>query len=208
MSVIQAFPTLIYRERLQESKERAGNLNQQLLTEIEDVTELDGAGRVWSKENYRNGYTSYASANELHKFSPTFGALELMIDKHVAKFARALDFDLGGRPLHMTTCWTNVMRANSHHGMHIHPLSVISGTYYVRTPPASSAIKFEDPRLANFMASPPKKEPCRPRNQIFTEIAAEEGNLVLFESWLRHEVALHRGKEPRVSISFNYAWGA
>ena len=137
MSVMQAFPTLIYSERLQESVQRTANLNDQLLTEIEDVTELDGAGRVWSKENYRNGYTSYASANELQKFSPTFGALELMIDKHVAKFARALDFDLGGRPLHMTTCWANVMRANSHHGMHLHPLSVISGTYYVRTPKAS-----------------------------------------------------------------------
>lgn len=207
MSLLTAFPTLIYREKLQDSPAKTRNLNEQLMTEIEDVAELDGAGRVWSKQNYLNGYTSYASANELHKFSPTFGALEMMIDKHVARFARALDFDLGGTRLKMTTCWANVMNANTHHGMHLHPLSVISGTYYVQTPKDASAIKFEDPRLSSFMAAPPRKEPCRPRNQPFVEIPAAAGTLVLFESWLRHEVPLHKGKEPRVSISFNYAWG-
>jgi Putative 2OG-Fe(II) oxygenase len=29
---------------------------------------------------------------------------------------------------------------------------------------------------------------------------------VLFESWLRHEVALNRRAAERVSISFNYGW--
>ena len=207
MSVMSAFPTLIYRKALQDSAGQTKNLNQQLITEIEDISELDGAGQSWSKQNYRNGYTSYASANELHKFSPTFGALELMIDNHVAAFGRALDYDLGGTRLRMTTCWANVMRNNTHHGMHLHPLSVLSGTYYVRMPKNASAIKFEDPRLSSFMAAPPKKANARTRNQPFVEIQAAEGTLVLFESWLRHEVPLHSGKEARISISFNYAWG-
>jgi len=29
---------------------------------------------------------------------------------------------------------------------------------------------------------------------------------VLFESWLRHEVAANRDARERVSISFNYNW--
>jgi uncharacterized protein (TIGR02466 family) len=30
--------------------------------------------------------------------------------------------------------------------------------------------------------------------------------VVLFESWLRHEVAANQAEEDRVSISFNYHW--
>ena len=32
------------------------------------------------------------------------------------------------------------------------------------------------------------------------------GNVILFESWLRHEVAANRIEEERISISFNFNW--
>jgi uncharacterized protein (TIGR02466 family) len=35
---------------------------------------------------------------------------------------------------------------------------------------------------------------------------ARTGHLILFESWLRHEVAPNRRAAERVSISFNYGW--
>jgi uncharacterized protein (TIGR02466 family) len=173
---------------------------------VGDLLDQDRAGREWSKLHYVNGFTSYASANELHQQSSTFQALEAEITKHVKRFARDLEFELGGRPLRMTKCWANVMPPNTHHGLHLHPLSVISGTYYVDMPKGASAIKFEDPRLPFFMHSPPRRNPCRTRNKQFVEIEAEAGSLILFESWLRHEVPLNRTKRPRISISFNYAW--
>jgi uncharacterized protein (TIGR02466 family) len=37
-------------------------------------------------------------------------------------------------------------------------------------------------------------------------LPARPGQLVLFESWLRHEVAANRSAAERVSISFNYSW--
>ncbi len=194
MAILENFSTQIFRDQ-------AGSptLNRQLLREIEDLVELDGAGRAWSKDNYKNGFTSYASANELQRFSPTFLKLEKLIDLRVKKFAKALTFDLGGASLKMTTCWVNVMNENTHHSLHLHPLSVISGTYYVSVPAGAPAIKFEDPRSSKFMNSPPRKN-------THVEVAAKPGTVVLFESWLRHEVPLHSGKKPRVSISFNYEW--
>jgi uncharacterized protein (TIGR02466 family) len=204
---LKAFTTQIYRSRLASQPAQLKALNRQLLKEIADIMGLDLAGRAWSKENYKNGFTSYASANELQKSSSTFSRLEQLIDSHVRGFCRSLEFDLGGRPLRMTTCWVNVMEANTHHGMHLHPLSVISGTYYVQVPVGASAIKFEDPRLGLFMGAPPKKRGCRQENRQFVGVAAEAGSLVLFESWLRHEVPLHKARRPRVSISFNYGWG-
>jgi uncharacterized protein (TIGR02466 family) len=194
MPVTKHFPTQILTDQV-----GTPALNKQLLREVKDLMELDGAGRAWSKDNYKNGFTSYASANELQKFSPTFEKLEKLIDQRVKKYARALDFDLGGAKLRMTTCWVNVMKNNTHHSLHLHPLSVISGTYYVNVPAGAPAIKFEDPRASRFMNSPPRKN-------THLQVPARPGTLVLFESWLRHEVPLHSGKIPRVSISFNYEW--
>ena len=132
-------------------------LNSRLLRECRQLALDDGAGRAWSRTNYPGGYTSYSSASRLHQMSPTFAQLEKRIDAHVRSFARALDFDLTGRKLVMTDCWVNVMTRQVVHGLHLHPLASISGTYYVRTPRGCSGLKFEDPRLDRYMAAPPRK---------------------------------------------------
>ena len=92
------------------------------------------------------------------------------------------------------------------HTMHFHPLSVISGTYYVQTPKNSSAIKFEDPRMDSFMATPPRKHDAKDANKRHYSLQPQEGHVVLFESWLRHEVPANESNKERISISFNYDW--
>jgi uncharacterized protein (TIGR02466 family) len=92
------------------------------------------------------------------------------------------------------------------HGLHLHPLSTISGTYYVRTPRGCAGLKLEDPRLDRFMAAPPRRADARPDNRPWVTVPAEAGKLVLFESWLRHEVPSNPVAAERVSISFNYNW--
>src|SRR3569832_1029022 len=59
----------------------------------------DKAGQRWAKAHGYPGYTSYASLNGLPERMPEFAALAKAIDKHVAAFARALDFD--GRRLEL-----------------------------------------------------------------------------------------------------------
>jgi uncharacterized protein (TIGR02466 family) len=76
----------------------------------------------------------------------------------------------------------------------------------VRTPRGCSGLKFEDPRLERFMAAPPRKAKARRENKVWVTVPAEQGKLVLFESWLRHEVAPNPTAAERISISFNYSW--
>ena len=142
----------------------------------------------------------------MHQLSPTFATLERKLNRHVARLARALELDLEGRALVMTDCWVNIMPQQVVHSLHLHPLSTISGTYYVKTPKGSSGLKFEDPRLERFMAAPPRRVDARPQNRPWFVIPAEAGNVVLFESWLRHEVPPNPVAAERVSISFNYNW--
>lgn len=144
--------------------------------------------------------------NELHHFSSTFAALERKLTKHVIAFTKALELDVPKRGIRMTDCWVNIMPPTAAHSLHLHPLSFISGTYYVRTPRGCSGLKFEDPRLDRFMAAPPRRADARIENRPHVTYPAEAGNVILFESWLRHEVAANRVDEERISISFNYDW--
>ncbi|MET0656668.1 MAG: TIGR02466 family protein [Steroidobacteraceae bacterium] len=198
------FPTLIYSAPLQRTAGR--KLNRQLLRECLQLREDDEAGQRWSRKNYPGGYTSYHSAHRLHQLSPTFAQLERRLNRHVRAFTQSLQFDLEGRSLAMTDCWINIMPQQVVHSLHLHPLATISGTYYVQTPRGCAGLKFEDPRLDRFMAAPPRRADARPEMQPWSVVSAEAGKVVLFESWLRHEVMPNPVAADRISISFNYNW--
>lgn len=202
MAIRSFFPTRIYTAAL--PRHRAAALNRRLLAESLQLAVDDQAGKRWSSRNYPGGFTSYASASRMHTVSPTFGLLEKLLDAHVRRFAAELEFDLGQRKLQMTDCWVNVMPRGVTHGLHLHPLSVVSGTYYVRVPRGAPGLKFEDPRLDRYMGAPPRRADAAERNRAWVVMPAVAGSLLLFESWLRHEVAANTSATDRVSISFNY----
>jgi uncharacterized protein (TIGR02466 family) len=164
----------------------------------------DKAGQRWSRQHGYGGYTSYASLNDLTSRASIFAELERAIARHVSGFVRDLQFDSGGRKLKLDSFWINVMRKGAVHTAHIHPHSVISGTYYVTVPPRSGVLRFEDPRLAMMMAAPPRKKSARPENRSFVDVEPRTGMLLLWESWLRHGVEANGARSPRISTSFNY----
>ncbi len=198
------FPTRIYAAPLQRQPWKP--FNDRLLQECLQMRHDDVAGQRWSAKNYPGGYTSYASVSRMQQFSPTFALLEKRLARHVKKFAAALEFDLADRQLAMTDCWVNIMPRQVVHSLHLHPLSTLSGTYYVQTPRGVPGLKFEDPRLDRFMAAPPRVADCSIENQSWVVMPAAAGSLLLFESWLRHEVVPNPVAQERISISFNYSW--
>jgi uncharacterized protein (TIGR02466 family) len=59
-----------------------------------------------------------------------------------------------------------------------------------------------------MMAAPPKKAKAPLDAQSFVYLDPAPATVILFESWLRHEVPPNQASEDRISVSFNYAWGA
>jgi uncharacterized protein (TIGR02466 family) len=186
------FPTKLYSEELELSE-----LIGPLAHSIRALAQDDRAGRDWSREHHYAGYTSYASLDDLPKRDPAFAELARILARHAAVFARECGFDLPRKP-RLDSMWANLLRGGGHHSAHIHPHSIISGTLYVEVPKGSGAIRFEDPRLPLMMAAP-----MRPGT--FTTIEPRPGLLLMWESWLRHEVLPGAGKGERLSISFNFA---
>lgn len=170
------------------------------------IAQDDEAGQDWCEENDFPGYTSYASLADLPWRFPIFKDLVKVLDKHVAAFAKDLQFDLGEKKVKLDSLWINILPPGGVHTSHIHPHSIISGTTYVAMPDGASAIKFEDPRLAMMMAAPGRKSKARTELQSFIYVAPKVGDVLLWESWLRHEVPLNMADEERISVSFNYGW--
>ncbi|MCR8825974.1 2OG-Fe(II) oxygenase family protein [Pseudosulfitobacter koreensis] len=170
------------------------------------IADDDEAGQDWCEENGFPGYTSYASLTDLPWRFPIFADLVKALDKHVAAFAEDAGFDLDGRKLVLEDLWINILPEGGSHSGHIHPHSVVSGTTYVAMPEGASAIKFEDPRHAMMMAAPPRVKDVREELKPFIYIAPSVGDVLLWESWLRHEVPMNMSEDERVSVSFNYRW--
>ena len=184
--------------------------NADLIDELEDaIRELsheDRAGRAWSKDHGYRGYTSYASLDNLPTRDPRFGDLKRHLDRHVAAFAKECAFDLGGKKLKLDSLWVNLLKPGGTHSGHIHPHSVVSGTLYIAVPPGSGALKLEDPRLPMMMAAPPRQADAPENLRSFVYLQPAAGTVLMWESWLRHEVPPNAARTDRLSVSFNYAW--
>ncbi len=189
MTLRRLFPTLLYEAEAGES------LLSELAHSIRSLAADDEAGRRWSVEHNYSGYTSYASLNDLPKRDPAFADLAKLLTRNARAFARDLGWT--SKPK-LDSLWVNLLKASGHHGGHIHPHSILSGTLYVEVPPGSGAIRFEDPRLPMMMAAPQRPD-------SFVTVDPRPGLILLWESWLRHEVLAGKGAGERLSISFNFS---
>jgi len=176
----------------------------ELAHSVRSLAADDHAGRRWSRENLYSGYTSYASLSDLPKRDPAFNDLGRQLTRHAVAFARECAFELTRKPK-LDSLWANLLKSGGQHSGHIHPNSVISGTLYVEVPKSSGAIRFEDPRLPLMMAAPPRDRDGPEELQPFVTVEPRPGLLLMWESWLRHEVLAGTGKGERLSISFNFA---
>jgi uncharacterized protein (TIGR02466 family) len=199
--VDQFFATSIYRAKIGGDRPRV--FLDELRVACLAIAQEDGAGQAWAQQAGYKGYTSYASLDDLPVRNPTFADLCERLLPHMAEFAKLLDFDLRGHKPIVDSIWINVLEPGGTHTGHIHTNSVLSGTIYVDVPDGASAIRFEDPRLGLMMAAPPRKARAEPQNRSFVYVQPSAGTVLMWESWLRHEVPMNQAREDRISISFN-----
>ncbi len=193
MKTFRKFASVIGHYPLKISKKELGSLRKTALA----LEQTDDQGLAWSKKNYRSGYTSYASCDRLFEVSTAFERLKKILDKQINHYLKACDL-FEWDTLQITHLWVNVMYPGARHAMHVHPQSVVSGTVYLDVPAGGAPIRFEDPRSGLFQ--------CSPMRPIFHEIQPRTGDVILFESWMRHEVPEQQGdlaQRPRISASFN-----
>ena len=200
MTVQTLFPTLLRHAEIGDETLRASL--EKVCWVLEDE---DEAGNDWCDSEGYDGYTSYASLDDLPERFPEIAELQSRLDKMATAFARDLHWDMQDQALELNGLWVNILGESGSHSGHIHPGSVISGTYYVTIPEGAGDLKFEDPRLGFMMAAPQPEDDAPETARRFVYVAPKQGHAIFWESWLRHEVMPNRSERPRLSISFNYA---
>jgi uncharacterized protein (TIGR02466 family) len=203
MSMRSLFATRLYEATLAGDRGFEA-FNAELEDACRGIADDDEAGQAWCEAKGYAGYTSYASLDDLPRRATIFAELKRKLDRHAALFAEQVAFDLGGQKLALDSLWINILEPGGAHSGHIHPHSVISGTVYVDTPVGASAIRFEDPRLAAMMAAPTRRADAPEDLQTFVSVTPSPGSLLMWESWLRHEVPANQAQAERISVSFNY----
>lgn len=203
MSLRPLFVTQVYEATLASAPGFAV-FNADLARACRLLAEEDRAGRAWCRAHGYRGYTSYGSLTDLPQRLPEFAELKRRLDRHAAAYAEALNFDLARRP-RLDNLWVNVLKPGGGHSGHIHPHAFLSGTVYVETPDGASSLKLEDPRLPMMMARPGVRADAPEAERPFVYLTPRAGTVLMWESWLRHEVPPNAAKSDRISISFNYA---
>ena len=203
MSLRPLFVTQVYEASLA-AEPGFDAFNADLADACRGLAEEDGAGRAWCREHAYRGYTSYGSLNDLPQRMPEFADLKRLLDRHALAYAKALNFDLARKPK-LDNLWVNILKPGGSHSGHIHPHAYLSGTVYVEVPDRASALKLEDPRLAMMMARPAVSADAPEAEQPFVYLSPAAGTVLMWESWLRHEVPPNAARSERISISFNYA---
>jgi uncharacterized protein (TIGR02466 family) len=207
-SLTSLFHTEVYHRtifRSQKEKKNAASYLENLVLECQQIRDHDQKGQDWSKQNYPGGYTCYSSIPRVDLLSSSFEELRRRLDEHVYHYAKLLQYDVRKADLRINSMWINIMPPLVTHSGHIHPQSVVSGTFYLQVPPKASSLQFEDPRLGFFMNSPAQVRKPEVFRRRFHRIQPAPGDVILFESWVRHEVPPNQAQKERISVSFNYS---
>lgn len=95
--------------------------------------------------------------------------------------------------------WINITDYNGFHNVHCHPGYAISGSYYFRVNEDQGAITFNNPNPMMFACEFPGGRMCPQR----IDIVPDDGDIILFPSWLVHSTIKNTTAEQRISIAFN-----
>lgn len=141
-------------------------------------------------------------SSDLDLSQSIFSKINKEIHKHFMTYAKSIPLN---NNFHISNMWANINGYKDYNLVHTHTYSVISGVYYLKTPKNSGRLFFMNP-ASDFIEHSwyPCIQEYTQQNSPRWNIFVEEGDLVLFPSWLKHGVEPNLNKkENRISMAFN-----
>jgi len=184
------FPTMIYIKDFPDSEK----LNKYLEDHIMRWSQND---KGVSKTN-AGGWHSSTDMNQKEKYNPLTIELFNMQEEIYQKE------NLSRKPV-LGNMWANINYPGNSNRPHLHPNSLFSGVYWIKTPMKSGNLMLYDPRPGTHTTMPNRKEGKLP-SQLWREVHYEPiaGRAIMFPSWLWHEVRTNESNDTRISVSFNF----
>ena len=101
--------------------------------------------------------------------------------------------------------WANINPKDGLNQPHIHPNSLFSGVYYVKSNPQAGRLKIYDPRAGVQIVMPVRKK-GQPPKHLWRDANLDPfpGRIIMFPAWLWHAVEPNESNDIRISVSFNF----
>jgi uncharacterized protein (TIGR02466 family) len=154
------------------------------------------SGRIISNQG---GWQS----NDLDFTAPELAPLLFEISVRLNKLHKELQL-INSSVQVIDNMWANINSPGSYNLLHLHPASCFSGVYYIKGNEKSGSIRFRNPNLPiEYVLGPKYIQEYNGFNSASWKIFPEPGKLLIFPSWLLHDVSPNQDDTDRFSISFN-----
>ena len=154
-----------------------------------------------SKQGMQNHQSKDAYLFDNH--SDTLNDIKKFCEQQLKIFLEEIegvDTDLAG--LRITQSWLNKTKPGESHHSHFHPNSYLSAVLYISCLPKDYINIEKSHRSYNNIEFPLKK--TTEWNVSGLSVRVTEGDLIIFPSWVRHNVSLNKTKNrERISLAFN-----
>lgn len=174
-------------------------VNEGILAEMEHVD--------WASEHRRRGLESLVEDRYDEDIFitldlvPSARAIVDAFTYNCNQIAREAGWELEENEIRVTDVWAHMTPPGRSTQLHHHMPDHLSCAYYVRTPEGCGNLRLLDDRKHRTIE--PRAATPAPANRQWAEIRAREGLMVIFPSWVSHQVGENRSGETRVSLSMN-----
>ena len=192
-NIYELFPDPIFRYKLENYKK----INKEFLNYILKLQKKDKKG------NNRSNKGGWHSSNfDLVNPGPPINFINSCKDflKHL--ITDEFGWEYVPNKQRIVAMWAIINKKNSYNVTHNHQNCYLSSAYYIKKPENSGDITFHDPKEAKTYRFPEVKKHTNYSAQSIT-IKPDEGDLLIFPSYLYHDVGTNLSDEERVVVSFN-----
>ena len=192
-NVYELFPDPIFHYKLENYKQ----INKELLNYIFELQKKDKKGNIRSN---RGGW--HSPNFDLVNPGPPINFINSFKNflKHIMK--DEFGWEYVPNKQRIVAMWAIINKKNSYNVLHNHQNCYLSSAYYIKKPKNSGHITFFDPKEAKTYRFP-EVEKHTPYSAESVTIEAEEGDLLIFPSYLYHDVGVNLSDEERIVVSFN-----
>ena len=192
-NVYELFPDPIFHCKLENYKQ----INKELLNYILELQKKDKKG------NNRSNRGGWHSPNfDIVNPGPPINFINSFKDflKHIIE--DEIGWEYVPNKQRVVAMWAIINKKNSYNVKHNHQNCYLSSAYYIKKPENSGDITFYDPKESKTYRFPEVEKHTNYSAESVT-IKPEEGDLLIFPSYLYHDVGVNLSDEERIVVSFN-----
>ena len=187
MIIEKFFPTIVYGKDVQLDNNKLA----------QDIFNWSNQDKGVKKTNYNGRHSTTDMGNK-----PEY---QLLVTELMRMQKEIYDNEHLDRYAKLGNMWANINPPGGMNMPHIHPNSLFSGVYYVKSQPNCGRLKIFDPRPGIQFNMPSRKQ-GNPGKDFWRDASIEPmtGRIIMFPAWLWHSVEENKSNDIRISVSFNF----